>query len=81
MARWWQNKPACMFTTERTLNPDTKFDWSSYIDTMAALHGLTLDAERHAAVVRQMTQIETLAQRFVDFPLEAEVEPAPVFRP
>lgn len=60
--------------------PD-KIDWPAYVDTMAALQRLPLDAERRAEVVRQMTHIETLAQRFVNFPLESEVELAPVFRP
>jgi Protein of unknown function (DUF4089) len=57
------------------------FDWPSYVDAMSALHRLPLDAERRAEVVRQLINIETLAQRFMDFPLEAEIEPAPVFRP
>ena len=60
--------------------PDT-FDWPSYIDAMAALHRLPLDAVRRAEVARQMMQIETLARLFVDFPLKPEVEAAPVFRP
>jgi Protein of unknown function (DUF4089) len=57
------------------------YDWPSYVDAMAALQRLPLDAERRAQVVRQLIQIETLAQRFVDFPLAPELEPAPVFRP
>jgi hypothetical protein len=56
-------------------------NWPSYVDAMAALQHLPLDATRRAEVIQQMAQIETLARRFVDFPLEAEVEPAPVFRP
>ncbi len=63
------------------MNIDTKVDWSSYIDAMAALHDLRLDPERRTEVIRQMLHIETLARRFMDFPLEAEVELAPVFRP
>jgi hypothetical protein len=63
------------------MNPEAKADWSAYIDTMAAVHELRLDAERRAAVLQQMTNIEALARRFLDFPLEAEVEIAPVFRP
>jgi hypothetical protein len=58
-----------------------KVDWSSYIDTVAALHELPLDAERHAAVLRQLTHIEPLARRLLDFPLAAGIELAPVFRP
>jgi hypothetical protein len=61
-------------------HPDA-FDWPSYIDAMAALQRLPLDAERRAEVARQMTHIEILARRFVDFPLTPEFEPAPVFRP
>lgn len=63
------------------MNPDSKVDWSAYIDTMTTVHALRLDAERRAAVLQQMTNIEVLAHRFLDFPLEAEVEIAPVFRP
>ena len=64
----------------RVMIPDT-INWPAYIDTMAALHRLPLNGERRAEVVRQMAHIETLAQRFVNFPLESEVELAPVFRP
>ena len=63
------------------MNSDEKMDWLSYIDAMSAVHHLQLDAERCAAVLQQMTIIESLARRFVDFPLEPEVEIAPVFRP
>jgi len=62
------------------MNPD-KIDLASYVDAMAALHRLPLDKERRAEVIRQMANIETMARRFVDFPLDTEVEPAPVFRP
>lgn len=57
------------------------FDWPAYVDAMAALQRLPLDEQRRAEVIRQLASIETLAQRFMDFPLEAEIEPAPVFRP
>ena len=63
------------------VNSDAKTDWPAYIDTMTAVHELRLNAERRAAVHQQMTNIEVLAHRFLDFPLEAEVEIAPVFRP
>lgn len=55
--------------------------WPAYVDAMAALQRLPLDDARRAEVIRQMANIEILAQRFMDFPLEAETEPAPVFRP
>jgi hypothetical protein len=56
-------------------------DWASYVDRLAAVNGLELDAAMRAEVIRQMQRIDALAQRFVDFPLDPEVEPAPVFRP
>lgn len=56
-------------------------DWSAYVDAAAALQRLPLDAARRAEVIRQMANIEMLAQKFMNFPLEAELEPAPVFRP
>ena len=62
------------------MNPE-KVDWASYIDAMATLHRLPLDAERRVEVARQMMHIETMARQFVDFPLKPEVEIAPVFRP
>ncbi len=57
------------------------FDWPAYVDHMASLHGLVLDAERRAEVITQMQRIELLARRFLDFELGPHVEPAPVFRP
>ena len=57
------------------------FDWPAYVDAMTKLQRLPLDAERRAEVVRQLTAIESLVQCFMDFPLEPEIEPAPVFRP
>lgn len=56
-------------------------DWTSYVEAMAAVQQLPLDAERRTEVVAQMVRIEALAKRFVDFPLEAALEPALVFRP
>jgi hypothetical protein len=56
-------------------------DWSAYVDAMAALHDLKLDPARRAEVVRQLERIEVLARCVTEFPLAAEVEPGPVFRP
>lgn len=56
-------------------------DWPAYVKAMAALHQLELDKAREAEVVVQMRRIHELAQRFLDFPLEAHIEPAPTFRP
>jgi hypothetical protein len=58
-----------------------RYDWPAYVDAMTALHGLRLDPARRAEVVRQLERIEVLARRVTEFPLAAEVEPGPVFRP
>ena len=58
---------------------DVEIDWDNYVKTMAMLHDLTLDDVRHAEVVEQMRRIHILACRFLEFPLDAQVEPAPVF--
>jgi len=56
-------------------------DWNAYIAAMAALNGLALDGERRDEVARQLERISVMAQQLTEFPLEAEVEPGPVFRP
>lgn len=58
-----------------------KIDWPAYVAVMTSVHRLTLDDERRSEVIRQLANIEVLAQQVMDFPLEPEVEPAPVFRP
>lgn len=55
-------------------------NWDAYIDAVTELHDLPLDAARRAEVIEQLKRIEAIAQVMLDFPLEAEVEPAPVFR-
>lgn len=55
--------------------------WADYVDNMAALNGFQLDAGRRAEIVVQLQRIEVMARQLEDFPLPAEVEPAPVFRP
>jgi hypothetical protein len=56
-------------------------DWPQYVKAMAALHRLALDPTREPEVVLQMQRIHALAQLFLDFPLAAEIDPAPTFRP
>ncbi len=55
--------------------------WANYVDNMATLNGFRLDAGRRAEIIVQLQRIEVMAQQLADFPLAAEVEPAPVFRP
>lgn len=56
-------------------------DWSTYVDNMAALKGFEVDARRRAEIIVQLQRIELMARQLEDFPLAAEIEPAPVFRP
>jgi Protein of unknown function (DUF4089) len=58
-----------------------KIDWPAYVAVMTAVHRLPLDDTRRGEVIQQLVNIEVLAQRVMEFPLEPEVEPAPVFRP
>ncbi len=60
---------------------DDRMDWNTYIAAMAALNGLTLDGERRDEVALQLERIAAMAQQVMEFPLDAEVEPGPVFRP
>lgn len=63
------------------MGPDPPIDWSAYVDALSELHDLQLDGARRAEVARQLERIDALARRLTDFPLEPEIEPAPVFRP
>ena len=55
-------------------------DWAAYVDLATVLHDLPLDAGRRLEVIEQLERIEILAKSVIEFPLEPEVEPAPVFR-
>jgi hypothetical protein len=66
------------------MNPqpiDRSAYWANYVEVMAALHGFALDAGRRAEIIAQLERIALMAQQLEDFPLPAEIEPAPVFRP
>ncbi len=56
-------------------------DWSAYVDTMAALNGFELSAARRAEIILQLQRIAAMAELLENFPLDAALEPAPVFRP
>jgi hypothetical protein len=55
-------------------------DWAAYLEVAAVMHDLPLDPSRRAAVIEQLERIEVLARSVLDFPIEPDVEPAPVFR-
>ena len=56
-------------------------DWSQFVECMAEVHGVALDDRRHAEVVVEFQRIAALARLVIEFPLAAEDEPAPAFRP
>jgi hypothetical protein len=60
---------------------DGNFDWSAYVSTMAALHGLELNPARHAEIVEQLQRVQAIAQPLLDFPLPANIELASSFQP
>jgi hypothetical protein len=47
----------------------------------AALVGLTIELESHAAVAENLVGLLTAASRLMELPLPGDVEPAPIFRP
>jgi Protein of unknown function (DUF4089) len=51
------------------------------VESLAALVGLTIDPDDHAAVARQYAAMLAAAQLLLDFPLPETVEAAPVFEP
>ena len=57
-------------------------DWEAYVETVAPVMGLTIDAEWKPAVAAWVRTAATAAALFVDLPLDHAVDqPAPVFRP
>lgn len=51
------------------------------VDAMVPLLGIPMDPEWRAAVVANVKATAAAARLVLDFPLDDEVEPAPVFRP
>jgi hypothetical protein len=54
---------------------------TAYVDAAAAAQGLNLSAERRDAVLAHFARIAQIAETFLDFPLHADDEQAPVYRP
>jgi Protein of unknown function (DUF4089) len=54
---------------------------TAYVDAACAAQGLTLSADRREAVLLQFARVAQIAETFLDFPLGAEDEQAPVYRP
>jgi Protein of unknown function (DUF4089) len=60
---------------------DPPFDPDAYVDTAAALIGLTIDPLHRPGVVLNLERIAQMAALVMEFPMPDETEPAPVFRP
>ena len=56
-------------------------DLEAYLDAAAAAIGLAIAPEHRPGVILNLERIAALAGTVMSFPLPAEVEPAPVFRP
>jgi hypothetical protein len=53
----------------------------AYVDAACVAQGLVIAVEQRAAVAEQFARVAQLAQSFLDFPLDPDDEPAPVYRP
>jgi hypothetical protein len=49
------------------------------VDAQAALLGLKVDPAHRAATIEHFARIEAIARLVMEFPLPADIEPAPIF--
>lgn len=54
---------------------------AEYVDVMANLIDMPLDAEHRPGVVANMVRIAQIAQVVTEFSIPSEIEAAPVFEP
>lgn len=59
----------------------TATNWSEYVERQALLMDLPLDPEHLPGIVANFESIAAHAQLVTDFPLLADIVPAPVFQP
>ena len=57
------------------------FDAEAYAEQMAKVLGLTIDPDWKATVVQNLVATAAAAELVLSFPLDDDVEPAPVFEP
>ena len=62
-------------------HPSAETSIAAYVDQAAGLLGLTLAEEHRHGVAAQMDVLAGIAAPLLEFPLSAQVEPAPVFEP
>lgn len=60
---------------------DPQFDVRVYVMQMAQLLGLPLTAETEPGVIANMSQLQAVAQKVLDFPLPDNLEAGPRFEP
>lgn len=60
---------------------EPKLDVSAFVDQMAAIVDLPLQAEHRPGVVANFERIHLVAQWVMEFPLPEEIEVAPTFEP
>jgi len=56
-------------------------DYTTYVEQAAAVVGLPIPPEYHQSVVENFERIAAIAQLVMEFPLDEDVEIAPVFEP
>ncbi len=56
-------------------------DYTTYVEQAAAVVGLPIPPEYHQSVVENFERIAAIAQLVMEFPLDDDVEIAPVFEP
>ncbi len=59
----------------------TDEDRAAWLDAASLLLGLAIEPDWREAILVHMTVIGEAAQLVLEFPLEDELDPAPVFRP
>jgi hypothetical protein len=52
-----------------------------YVDAAAEFLNLPINSDYRPGVIANLEMIADIARLVTEFPLEAEVEPAPIFRP
>lgn len=60
---------------------DGQFEPQVYVRQMAQLLGLSLNQETEPGVIANITQLQTVAQKVLDFPLPDNLEAGPTFEP
>lgn len=60
--------------------PSPAPDLAAYVAATAALEGLTIPPDLQPAVTEQFRRIWAMAQPVLDFPLDDDLAPAPIFQ-